>query len=156
MKSRPDLYILVDGRKIYVPIEAIMSHIRKKETNGSFRATLFPIHLSNRTQYILPPLKSTLPSRDLHTPKPLPQLPRPRRTPPPTPLPIRIALPITKRSSLCRRRYHLDAVLANGVISLGRIAGVGFVFFEGFFEGVGGLAFSFEVFGEVFLNGRTC
>ena len=61
------------------------------------------------------------------------------------PLPIRIALPIAQRPSLCRRRYHLDAILAivNVVVSFGNVAGVGFVFFEGFFEGVGGLAFAF-------------
>ena len=60
-------------------------------------------------------------------------------------LPIRITLSITQRPSLCRRRYHFDAILAivDVVVSFGNIAGVGFVFFEGFFEGVGGLAFSF-------------
>lgn len=60
------------------------------------------------------------------------------------PLPIRITLPIAQRPSLCRRRYHFDAILAIvDVVSFGDIAGVGFVFFEGLFEGVGGLAFAF-------------
>lgn len=141
MKAHPNLYILVDGRKIYAAIEATMSHIRKKETSRIFHHKLLPPFLSPTVYSITS--NSTLPSRNLQTPKPLPQLPRPGRTPPHMALPIRITLAITQRPSLCRRRYHLDAILAIGVVSFGDVAGVGFVFFEGFFEGVGGFAFAF-------------
>ena len=116
-----------------------MSHICKKKASSSFYQKLtpflFPIIL-----FTAP--KSIMSSLYLQTPKPLPQLPCPRRTPPHMALPIRITLPIAQRPSLCCRCYHFDAILAI-VVSFGYVAGVGFVFFEGFFEGVGGLAFSF-------------
>ena len=51
MKAHPNLYILIDGRKICAAIEAIMSHIRKKETSSFFHHKLFPFHLSHRIFY---------------------------------------------------------------------------------------------------------
>ena len=97
---------------------------------------------------------------DPHAPEPLPQLPRPARTAPNALLPRRVLLPIAHgprlafdahRSPLRGGRGHF-----NGVGAFGCVAGVGFVLLEGFFQGVGGLAFTFEVFGEVLLVGRLC
>ena len=117
-----------------------MSHICKKNPAAAFDTSFEPPSYFQSSCFTAP--KSLMSSLYLHAPKPLPQLPRPRGTPPHMPLPIRITLPITQRPSLCRRRYHFDAVLAI-FVSFGYVAGVGFVFFESFFEGVGGLAFSF-------------
>ena len=95
---------------------------------------------------------------DPHTPKPLPQLPGPARAPPHASLPVRIFLPIARgprlplhahRSPLGGCRGHFD-----GVGAFGCVAGVlHLVLLEGLFEGVGGLAFAFEVIGEVLLVG---
>lgn len=93
---------------------------------------------------------------DPHAPKLLPQLPGPARAPPHALLPIRVFLPVAHGprlpfhahgSPLRGRRRHFD-----GVSAVGCVAGVlRFVLVEGFFDGVGGLAFAFEVFGEVLL-----
>ena len=40
----------------------------------------------------------------------------------------------------------------NIVVPLGNLSTVGFVFFESLLEGVGGLAFAFQVFGKVLLD----
>ena len=136
MKHRPDLYILVDGRKILRCDRGRYEPYPQERNQRQLLPQTFPP--TSFQSYIL----LTFPSRNLQTPKPLPQLPCARRSPPHMPLPIRIILPITQRPSLCRRRYHFDAILAI-VVSFGNIAGVGFVFFEGLFEGVRGLAFSF-------------
>lgn len=59
------------------------------------------------------------------------------------------------RSRCGRGRLVLHFV---GRVSVGHVATVGFlgafVIFEGFFDGEGGLAFAFVVFGEVFLRGQ--
>ena len=70
-------------------------------------------------------------------------------------LPIGVFLPVTHgprlafnahRSPLGGRGGHFD-----GAVTFGRVSGVEFVLVKGFFNGVGGLAFAFEVFGEVLL-----
>ena len=88
---------------------------------------------------------------DPQAPKPLPQFPGPARAPMDSLLPICVLLPVTHgprlafnahRSPLGGGCGHL-----NGLVAVGCVSGVGFVLLEGFFEGVGGLAFAFEVFG---------
>lgn len=92
---------------------------------------------------------------DPHALKSPPQCLRPARTSTNTLLPICVLLPIAHGprlafdahgSPLDGRRGHFDSVVAFGCVS-----GVEFVLLEGFFDGVGGLAFAFEVFGEVLL-----
>ena len=96
---------------------------------------------------------------DPQAPEPLPQLPpRPARAPMDTLLPLRVLLPVAHGSRLAFDAHrsplggglgHFDCVSA----SFGCVPGVEFVLLEGLFDGVGGLAFAFEVFGEILLVG---
>ena len=93
---------------------------------------------------------------DPHAAEPLPQLARPARAPPDTLLPIRVLLPVAHGPRLAFHAHgsplgggcgHFD-----GVGAVGGVPGVLLVLLEGLFEGVGGLAFAFEVFGVVLLG----
>lgn len=93
-----------------------------------------------------------------HAAKPLPQLSRPARSPTDALLPFRVFLPVAHgsrlpfdahRATLGGGRGHFDGV----GVAFGRVAGVELVLLEGPFDGVGGLAFAFEVVGVVLLRG---
>ena len=78
-------------------------------------------------------------------------------------LPIGVVLPIAHgpglvafhahRAPVGGRGGHFDGV---GVAAFGGVSGVQFVLLEGSFDGVGGLAFAFEIFGVVLLGWGVC
>ena len=108
----------------------------------------------SRSTWRANPIQSNSTPIPLHpqAPESLSQFPRAARASPDALLPLRVFLPVARGPRLSfyahwspvgGGRGHFDAV--------GCVAGVGFVLLEGFFEGVGGFAFSFEVFGVVLL-----
>ena len=97
---------------------------------------------------------------DPHAFKPPPQPPSPARAPLNTLLPLRVLLLLAHgprlaldahRSPLPGRRGHFHGVGS----AFGYVAGARFMLLEGLFERVGGLAFAFEVSGEIFLVGGS-